>query len=330
MTRRSPSSPSSLVSVLLVSLLAFGAATALVRAASLSSRYDAEVQRLRAEWRTLYDSSGLKRNEIYAKYPTPELALCKPVVVAPGAKAPLSLSGQFPDKAAFLVENDQVRLESATATPTTYTATVAAAADAVPAFGRIYVYAPVSGAYTACGAVVVGATQTYDLTATNGWKVKLTPQAPQFAVDGKEASLPYLVEYFKSGETRPFETASGSLDISANQRPSPQFTMTTMPGRTALLTKQLEDVQRQLGDDATFSKRPAAEQAAITAKLGTLNTQLTREQERLDADPAAARRRQEDFGCSALSLMLDGPKVTGTVICSPKVGGSLRVSGTRR
>jgi hypothetical protein len=320
----------SFTGTLLVSLLALGATTALLRAASLSSRYDAEVQRLRAEWRTQFEGSGLKRNELYTKYPTPELALCKPIVVAPGAKGALSLTGTFPDKAAFLVENDQVRLEGATVTATTYSATVSAAADAVPAFGRLYVYAPVSGAYTACGAVVVGAAQTYDLTATNGWKVRLTPQAPQFVVSGKEASLPYLVEYFKAGQTKPFETASGSLDISANQRPSAQFTMTTMPGRVALLMKELEVVQQQLGDDATFSKRPPKEQAAISAKLGTLNAELTREQEKADADPAAARRRQDDFGCTALNFVLDGPNVTGSIICSPKVGGSLRVTGTRK
>lgn len=44
--------PRSFTASLLTALLAIGVASALVRAASLSSRYDADIQRLRAEWRT--------------------------------------------------------------------------------------------------------------------------------------------------------------------------------------------------------------------------------------------------------------------------------------
>lgn len=268
--------------------------------------------------------------DVYAKYPTPELALCKPVIVKPGGKATISINGKFADNAAFLMENDQVQLSGITATPTTYTATATVAPDAVPAFGRLFIYTPISGAYAGCGAIVVGATQTYELTAANGWKVKLTPQATDFTVDGKEASLPYLVEYFKPGQSAPFETASGSMDISASGRPSTQYTMVTQAGRGALLAKQLEIVQRQLGDQETFSKRPAQEQATLTAKLAALNAQMTKEQEKADADPAAARRREEEFGCRAISFTLDGSNVTGRIGCSTKVGSPLTFTGTRR
>ena len=67
---------------------------------------------------TSYDDPGLtldavlgfaaaKTNDVrgakalYDKYPTPELALCKAAVVAPGASAPLTCSGTFGPKTTF-------------------------------------------------------------------------------------------------------------------------------------------------------------------------------------------------------------------------------------
>ena len=64
-----------LVSAAIAASLVVGSATVLVRAAGLTARFDAEVRRLRAEWRAEQDAAGLpertKRKELYTQYAHP-------------------------------------------------------------------------------------------------------------------------------------------------------------------------------------------------------------------------------------------------------------------
>ena len=71
-------------------VLSVGVAGVVVRAAGLTSKYDAELRRLRGEWRAAQQAEGLDpapagAKALYTRYPTPEITLCKPVVIAPGA-----------------------------------------------------------------------------------------------------------------------------------------------------------------------------------------------------------------------------------------------------
>ena len=91
----------------LVMMLAIGVTGALVKAAGLTTKYDAEMKRLRGEWRAAQQAEGLDPNRgaktLYDKYPTPEITLCKPVVIAPGGSAPITLGGKFPARTTFLM-----------------------------------------------------------------------------------------------------------------------------------------------------------------------------------------------------------------------------------
>ena len=324
----------SLASAAIAASLVVGSATVLVRAAGLTAKFDAEVRRLRTEWRVEQEAAGLpertKRKELYAQYSTPEITLCKAATIAPGASAPVSLTGKFPAKTAFVMENDQVTLDAGTSSTTTYRAMATVAADAYPSYGRLYVYAPVSGAYNRCGAVLVAAMPSFDLTAAKtGWTIKVTPTAKAYTFSGGQASLPYRAEYFKAGETTPFETAVGELSLSINDAPRSNYTVQMTAGEVGLLMQELQAVQKQMGDPMVFMKKPAKEQQAVYNKMNAITDKLTKAQEKLYADPTIAQKMQDEFGCGTINLQLSERGVTGSINCGRNLG-SLNVTGTRQ
>ncbi|MBL8141162.1 MAG: hypothetical protein JNM38_08650 [Acidobacteria bacterium] len=322
------------VSAAIVASLAVGSATVLVRAAGLTAKFDAEVRRLRSEWRTEQEAAGLpertRRKELYTQYSTPEITLCKAATVVPGASTPVSISGKFPAKTAFVMENDQVTLDAGTSTTSTYRAVATAAPDAVPSYGRLYVYAPVSGAYNRCGAVLVAAMPSFELTAAKtGWIVKLAPTAKAYTITSSGASLPYRADYFKPGETTPFESASGELSLSINDTPRSNYTLSMTAGEIGMLMQELQSVQQQMGDPMVFMKKPAREQQAVYNRMNAITDKLTKAQEKLYGDPTVAQKMQDDFGCGTINLQLSDRGVTGSINCGRTLG-SLTVSGARK
>src|SRR5690349_3792216 len=112
--------------------LGLGMTGAIVRAGS--TKFWEKRRALNASLKADQERLGLagRGNEktLYAQYPTPELTLCKPVVIAPGASAPVTLTGKFSDKTTFLVANDHVELETGTVAAGRFTSKVTAAVDA--------------------------------------------------------------------------------------------------------------------------------------------------------------------------------------------------------
>lgn len=324
---------SSVVRAIVVVVLAAGSSVVLVRAASLTTKYDTEVQRLRQEWRSQQQAEGLlgsqQQKALYGKYPTPELKLAKVVPVAPGQSATLSVTGTFAPNTAFLMENDQVTLAGGAATGSAFTASVTAAPDATPGFGRLFAYAPVSGAWTSVAAVFVGTPPTFDLAATNGWVVKLVPQAKAFAISEGSASVPYVAEFYKPGETAPFETASGSWTIEGSRSPSADLTLSLNSGATGGGMAEMAAIQREMGDVNAYMKMTDAQRDALMARLEKATEQMSKEAEAMVADPAAVQRKQAAFGCQYLRLEQSGTSVAGNISCGKDVG-SLQVTGTRR
>lgn len=313
--------------------LAIASAGVVVRAASLSSAYQAEVQRLQREWQAAQQTEGLsgsaQRKALYAKYPTPELKLAKPVALAPGASAPLAVAGTFSPQTVFLLENDQVSLSQPTAAAGRFSATVSAAPDALPGFARLYAYTPVSGAWTTAPAVFVGTPPTFALTASNGWAVALVPQASSFTLDGAEASVRYKAEFRRAGESAVFETASGTLTLDGTRGPTDQWSMSITAGEAGSAMEEMLAIQAQMGDMNAYMKMTEKQRDALSAKLEALGERMTKEAEATMADPTAAQRKQDAFGCQYVSLTLAGSSVTGHVSCGKDVG-SLQVTGTRR
>lgn len=317
----------------LTMLVVIGAAGVLTRAASLTSKYDAELQRLRAEWKAAQQAEGLDPNRgrktLYGKYPTPEITLCKPVVIAPGASAPIGISGKFPDKTAFLVDHDQVTLEPGASTAAKYSARATVAADALPGAARLFAYAPVSGAWNRCGAVFIGGTPAFTLKASNGWTVTLTPEGKPWTTDASSASLAYRAEYFKPGVAAPFETMTGPLTISANDRPSREVTVSLQPGNSGSAMQEYQELIAKMSDPQALLKMSPKERAAFEKKMEEVGDRMSKEMEAMSANPQAMVDKQAQFGCGSITLSETDGRIGGRVSCGEKVG-SLTLTGTRK
>lgn len=307
----------------LMMVLAVGMAGVLLRAAGLTSKYDAELQKLRGEWRAAQQAEGLDPSRgakaLYAKYPTPEITLCKPAVIAPGSSAPISVGGKFPPKTTFLVEHDQVTLTPGAGSATRYAATAAVAADALPGVARLFAYAPVSGAWSRCPAVVIGAAPSFSMTASNGWTVALSPEGKAWVADANSASMGYRAEYFKPGVATPFEKMSGSLTLSTSDRPGGSYTFSMQPGGTGAM-QEYQELLAKMSDPAAFMKMSAKERAAFEKKMEEVGDRMTKEMEAMTANPAAVQEKQAQFGCGSITVAVSGSAVTGNVSCGQKVG----------
>ncbi len=323
----------SIATGLVVAGLALGGTAVLVRAAAMNTKYSAEVERLRQEWRSQQQAEGLsgsaQQKALYAKYPTPELVLAKVVQLAPGQTATLAATGTFPPRTTFLLENDQVTLGAPTVGAKAFSASVTAAPDAIPGFARLFAYAPVSGAWKAAPALFVGAPPRFDLTANNGWRVTVVPDAKAFTVQGGQASVGYVAEFYKPGEAKPFETASGRLSLDGGQSPSDEWSFSMSAAGAGSAMAEMQAIQSQMSDPNAFMKMTDAQRDALMARLEAVTERMGKEAEAMVADPAAAQRKQDAFGCQHLSLKLVGAGVTGAVSCGKDLG-QLQLTGTRK
>jgi len=317
----------------LVVMMAVAATGVLVRAAGLTTKYDAELQRLQGEWKAARQAEGLDPvrggKALYGAYPTPELKLCKAAVVAPGASAPVTCTGSFGKRSVFLVEHDQVTLAPGASTATSYSATASVAADALPAFVRLSAYAPVSGAWSRRGVLVIGAAPAFSLTASNGWTIALTPETRKWTVDDDSASLAYRAEYTKPGAPAPFEKLTGTLTVSADDRPSNALTFSMQPAGTGGAMQEYQALVAKMADPAAFAKMSEKERTAFEKKMEDVGDRMTKEMEAMSANPAALIEKQAQFGCGTITLTIEGAKTSGHVSCGEKVG-SLTLKGDRK
>lgn len=321
----------------LIVALGCGMTGAIVRAAGMKKYYQAR-QALQAELRAAQAAEGLdgraNQKALYAKYPTPEITLCKPVIAQPGATVTISLTGKFADKTKFLVANDAVELGEGTVTAGKYSVTATSAADTMPSFARIHAITPVSGANDSCSPLFVGPVTPYELRTDNGWTIKLTPSAKAFTVSEREASLPYVAEFFKREETTPFKKMSTAIRIRENEEPGKELylSLQAMHGDGSA-DAELEAIQKKMADPNLIKKIGMKEYEKMMARMSTLlEAQMKRMQEEL-ADPnygQKAQAEQDNFGCSSLMFNVVSGRITGSMTCGKNVGmdrGRVKVTG---
>jgi hypothetical protein len=285
----------------------------------------------RADQDRLGLSGGANRKALYAKYPTPELTLCKPIILAPGGSAPVTLTGRFAEKTAFLIANDQVDIEEGTLAAGKYTTKVTVAADAAAGYAPIYAITPVSGASSMCPAVFIGPISRYELTADNGWTIKVEPQEKAFAVSKEDAKLNYVVSFAKPGDApgAPFKKASGRLVLRFDQETGKEMSLTLeTQSADGSVDAEMSAIAKKMADPS-FAKLPPAEMD----KLMNRYSALTEQKLKIVSAPdyaQKAQKEQDDFGCTSISLTVNGEAVTGHVQCGKNVGrnGGLKVTGT--
>src|ERR1019366_1497300 len=91
-------------------------------------------------------------------------------------------------------------------TPTEYRATVKVAPDVPPHSATVRAFSPVSGISASIGpGVVIGGRMEWTMEAATGWKVVARSPAAK-ACNGASGEDPYDMQFFRKGETAPFET----------------------------------------------------------------------------------------------------------------------------
>jgi hypothetical protein len=305
----------------LLAALAVTAAFAITRAQS--NEFYTKRTALRRQAEADQRSQGLagpaNRAKLFSTFPTPEVTLAAAVRMAPGATAPLAFKGKFSDKTTFLSGNDVLTLSDIVVAPNSFKATATVKAGVGPQWARVYAIAPVSGGET-WTPIFIGTPQAYTLTAAkNGWTIQLTPDAKDFAVDTREAKVGYKAEYFKRGETKPFETATGTLTLNAsNMDGSLSFSM--QAGNQGSAMAEMEKISLRMGELMKAGKYDSKELADLQKKMEVVQERMMKEVQAQMADPAAVQKKQDDFGCSSIYVSQGTAGLRGNVSCGKNVG----------
>jgi hypothetical protein len=314
-----------------VALVGLGLALVGSAVRAQSASFKAKREEIRRQAREDRDKAKLSgeanRKKLFQLYPTPEIALAKPVVMSAGSTAQLSIAGKFTDKTTFVSYNDGVELTNAVVAPNLFKATVTAAAGLPPVWARIYGFAPVSEGEVWTPAVFIGAPRAFTLTASNGWIIKLTPEAAAFAFNKPGvASVTYKAQYSKPGATSPFETTSGSLQIDAdNDAGSYMFMMS--PGNSGTAMAEMQDLQTKMMALVKAGKMSGPEWDALDKKLTAASDRMSKEMQAAIKDPSAMQKKEDDFGCGTINLWIRGGQVSGNITCGKNVGSSLDFTG---
>ena len=310
--------------VLLGALLAFGIA----RAANshYAERRSAFFEDQAAERKRL----GLTDwQQVKAKYPTPEITLCRAARVTPGATGEVTVRGKFVPGSKFLFENDVVEVVKESATATEYHATVKVPAGAGPSYSPLHVFAAVSGieASPPCPAVYIGGKYEWEFTAQNGWRIKLHPKGDSFPKEGTEAT-PYTAEFYRGNETKPFEVREFGLGLVGplyGNSYSGGLEQSAAPGDAAAdmeqLMKKAFDPSTSESERAKLMERVAEAQQAMMSKMSDPKAMQQQQQEQQNKDA--------EFGCKNMQFSDSADSVEGRISCGQKVG-TISIKGTRR
>ena len=241
-------------------------------------------------------------------------------------RQPVSRSRRDDPRGVTVLSNrDGVVLAGAAITGTSYSARVNVGPSEVPGFIRLWAYTPVSHFVAIVPVAFLDAVYRFDLKSANGFMVKAIPAAKTFTIEGTRATLGYQVEFFKPGETKPFETRVGTTSHSVSDNLKSQIEISlSEPASSA--AAEYEAITVKLADP----KLPPAEQQALAQRMVKAQQRMMDEMMKAGADPAAEQKKVDDFGCFRLVVQPgEGGAVRGTVTCGKNFNkGNLEVTGT--
>jgi len=264
-------------------------------------------------------------------YPYSQIPPVKVQKLAPGTSTAVALTGKFPPNVAVLSERDGAVLSGAAVSATSYSARITIGATEGPGFVKLWAITPVHFVWTTVPVVFIDVVYRFDLKSPNGYTVKATPLAKSFTVDDRPegrsfntATLPYKVEFFKPGETAPFETREGSMRYMSDQDRGSRLDI-EMPEPEKGAAKELDELMKKMSDP----KLTDAQRNDLTVKM--IQAQQRMMEELTKADPAADQKRKDQFGCNMIQVYPGAAgAVEGGVACGKNIAptGSLRVTGT--
>ena len=306
-------------------LLLFCAASTVVLSAQ-SKNFESEKGRLHQEAVKARAAIGIDLLDprLEKLHPYSQITPVKVQKLMPGASAAVALSGTFPPGVAVLSDRDGAVLSAAALTASNYTARVTVGATEGPGFVKLWAITPVRHVWSTMPVVFIDAVYRFDLKSPNGYTVKVTPIEKSFTLDDRFASLKYRAEFYKTGESAPFQTREGTMRYQPSEDTRTRLDI-EMPEPESGAAKELNDLMQKMNDP----KLTDAQRNDVTVRM--VQAQQRMMDEMMKADPAAARKKVDDFGCRMLQVY---PGPGGTIgeanfVCGKNFnGGVLRTTGT--
>ncbi len=299
-----------------------GALAILAVAEAATSKYYDRQAAIRKEAAAELQKLGLSREAAKAKYPTPEIQMVSGGCLAPGGTGEIVVRGKFAPGTKFVLQSDALEIVKDSLTATEYRATVKVAPEYPPHSAGVVAISPVSGisSFSSPG-VSVGGKMEWIMEAGNGWKVVARSPADRKCAQGDHQD-PYQVQFFRKGETAPFQTRSAKGSFTASNA-TESF---TIEGEDPLggQTQNLQTLMAKMGDP----KLSNAEREKLMAELEKMQTSMMASVQNATKLAADAEAKRKTFGCERIEVKLEGANLTGTMRCSESVGTRIQLTGT--
>jgi hypothetical protein len=297
------------------------AAMAIGRAAQL--RFQEKERVIRQTCPAQLQKLGITRSAAKAKYPTPEIHMVSSGCLLPGGTGEVVVKGKFPPGTKFVVENDNVEVVQESLVGNEYRATVRIAPGVGSQTADIIAISPAT-CITArqSNAVVIGGRFEWNVESANGWKIVARSPANK-ACDGKAGDDVYSMEFFRKGESAPFEKRQARHDYSVFEgidRFSIEQSASVggMADYWALMQK--------MGDP----KLSSAQREQLMKQIEKAQVQMQAEMKKM-ADPAHLKGiadQNKKFGCERIELRGQTGRYAGEMRCAEGVGTRIALTGT--
>jgi hypothetical protein len=276
------------------------------------------------------------RVALFAKYPTPEIRLCRPLRVAPGAEADVVVGGKFAPGTKVLFDNDLIEVLNETVAPAEYRARIRVPAGIGPTFANAQMFAPVSGGNATCLAVYVGGKYEWEFTASNGWRLKVACPDDSYRPDlSTPPVLECRAEFFRGAELKPFEVRNLHLNLTSvphDDRYSGWMDENAPP------ETDYGAEMRRISERLQNPKLSDAESERLTKQLETVMQAMMKQQQAAIAKMQApgyaqeVERKRAEFGCQRLEFQVRPQSIEGRLSCGQKVGtpslkGTMKFAG---
>lgn len=308
--------------VVVCGLVAWGVSRA------MASKYQQKRTEILAGCKAERDKLGpAEQKALEGKCATPEISLVSPSNITPGQTVDVTVTGKFPAGTRFLFESDCVEVLKESVAPNSYCATIQLAASCGPHTIGVTAFAPVcckSGRKD--GALKVGGSFAWDMTASNGWRIKATAAAPLPGMR-ESSEQTYVLEFFRGSETAPFRKHQATLYGSNTLPATYNFSISEQNELEGSPMVEMQKIGAQLMDPNLSD----AEREKVMKRYEQLLQTISKEANKL-SDPNYIKQmeaKKAEFDCRHLDVTSQNGTLTGTMNCSQKVG-SLKITGTMK
>jgi hypothetical protein len=286
-----------------------------------STKFKADQTRLQQEALAAQKAKGLTDDAVAAQYPAAQFQPVTVQKVAPGGSVSVAIAGKFPAGVAVLSERDGAVLSGQTLSAGSYSARLTVGPNEGPGFVKLWTFTPVSADPAWVPVAFIDSLYRFELKSANGYVVKVAPVEKTFTiVDSKNASVKYQAEFYKPGETTPFETLNASQTFSWADEPQSRLDITLGESTTSTEAK-MEEIGNKMADP----KLTEAQRTALIMEQSRLQQKMMQDMMKPDANKAT-----DDFGCRLLQVYPGkAGAVEGIILCGKNFnGGELQTTGT--